>query len=111
MIRKMPLHFLAVSCLFCAPLLAQDRSARDRLFSAHAQYYTPTVSGLKSFHCDAAIDWKAMLTHSGVADVPTTIPASNTCKQSTSLLQTNSAVGGHWIGAVQALLPRVRKRP
>jgi len=70
MIRKMPLHFLAVSCLFCAPLLAQDRSARDRLFSAHAQYYTPTVSGLKSFHCDAAIDWKAMLTHSGVADVP-----------------------------------------
>jgi hypothetical protein len=41
---------------------AQDKSARDRLFAAHAQYYTPTVSGLKSFRCEATIDWKAMLT-------------------------------------------------
>jgi hypothetical protein len=42
-------------------LLAQDKEARSRLVSAHAQYYTPTTSGLKSFHCDASIDWKAML--------------------------------------------------
>jgi hypothetical protein len=41
-------------------LLAQD--ARNRLAAAHAQYYTPTASGLKSFHCDASIDWKVMLT-------------------------------------------------
>jgi hypothetical protein len=32
------------------------------LLAARAQYYTPTASGLQSFHCDAAIDWKAMLT-------------------------------------------------
>ncbi|MFZ0746806.1 MAG: hypothetical protein WAM85_20540 [Terracidiphilus sp.] len=37
-------------------------SPRERLSGAHAQYYTPTASGLKSFHCDAEMDWKAMLT-------------------------------------------------
>ena len=51
-----------VFCLCCVHLHAQESSARQRLSAAHAQYYTPTVSGLKSFHCDAAIDWKAMLT-------------------------------------------------
>ena len=43
-------------------LFAQSKEARDRLTVAHAQYYTPTTSGLKSFHCDVAIDWKATLT-------------------------------------------------
>lgn len=41
---------------------SQETEARQRLFAAHALYYTPTTNGLKSFHCDAAIDWKAMLT-------------------------------------------------
>jgi len=50
-------------------LLAQDKEARDRLFAAHAQYYTPTVGGLKSFHCDASIDWKAMLSRFSGKDI------------------------------------------
>ena len=57
------------------PLLAQDKADRDRLTLARAQYYTPTASGLKSFHCDASIDWKAMLTRFGRADVPDDNPA------------------------------------
>jgi hypothetical protein len=56
-------------------LLAQDKEARNRLASAHAQYYTPTVSGLKSFHCDALIDWKAMLTRLSGTEVPDDNPA------------------------------------
>jgi hypothetical protein len=58
--KKVLLSGLFVLC--CARLYAQESEARQRLFAAHALYYTPTSSGLKSFHCDAAIDWKAMLT-------------------------------------------------
>jgi hypothetical protein len=75
MIRKMSfLSFCAVSCVFCTTLIAQDKSARDRLTSAHAQYYTPTASGLKSFQCDASIDWKAMLTRVTGTDIPDESP-------------------------------------
>jgi hypothetical protein len=56
-------------------LLAQDKEARNRLASAHAQYYTPTASGLKSFHCDASIDWKAMLSRFSGSDVSDDNPA------------------------------------
>lgn len=55
--------FVVSVCLgSCAALIAQSDSPRGRLGLAHAQYYTPTASGLKSFSCDAAIDWKAMIT-------------------------------------------------
>jgi len=50
-----PLSLLA--CMCCTPIFAQDRVALDRLLAARAQYYTPTASGLKSFHCEATIDW------------------------------------------------------
>ena len=57
----------ALVCSKCATGFAQDKESRDRLTAAHALYYTPTSSGLKSFHCDANIDWKSMLTRlSGV---------------------------------------------
>ena len=59
---------LALIWLSCISLVAQD--ARNRLATAHAQYYTPTASGLKSFHCDASIDWKAMLTRFSGTEVP-----------------------------------------
>jgi len=43
------------------PALTQDKALHDRLAAAHAQYYTPTASGLTSFQCQAMIDWKASL--------------------------------------------------
>jgi hypothetical protein len=60
MTRKNLLLF-ALIFLGALPLPAQDKDARNRLAAAHAQYYTPTVGGLKSFQCEAYIDWKAML--------------------------------------------------
>src|ERR1700720_1909995 len=54
--------FFIIPCLCSAPIHAQDKAARDRLFAAHAQYYTPTASGLTSFRCEATIDWRTMLT-------------------------------------------------
>jgi hypothetical protein len=61
---------LVLVCQLCALLIAQDKSPRDRLAAAHSRYYTPTASGLKSFHCEAAIDWKAVLSSLSGADVP-----------------------------------------
>jgi hypothetical protein len=60
--RKTILLFLVIACVCGTSTPAQDSSARDKLIAAHGQYYTPTASGLQSFHCDVAIDWKAMLT-------------------------------------------------
>lgn len=60
--RKVIYALFLASFLLCTQTRAQDKSARDRLFAAHAQYYTPTASDLKSFRCEATIDWKAMLT-------------------------------------------------
>ncbi|HEX8711145.1 MAG TPA: hypothetical protein VF730_04675 [Terracidiphilus sp.] len=74
MFRK-SLCLLALASLSCISLFAQDKDARDRLFAAHAQYYTPTASGLKSFHCDASIDWKAMLSRFSGTDVADDNPA------------------------------------
>ncbi|MGB9068859.1 MAG: hypothetical protein WCC21_09830 [Candidatus Acidiferrales bacterium] len=47
----------------------------NRLFAARAQYYTPTANGLKSFHCEATIDWKAMLKRFSGAEIPEDNPA------------------------------------
>lgn len=69
MLRK-TLCLAALACLSSSCLNAQDKEARDRLAAAHAQYYTPTASGLKSFHCDAHIDWKAMLSRLTGTEVP-----------------------------------------
>lgn len=73
----MPRKTLCLLALALAsiPLLAQDKADRDRLTLARAQYYTPTASGLKSFRCDASIDWKAMLTRFIGTDVPDDNPA------------------------------------
>ncbi len=67
--------FVAFILLFSPCLVAQDKQARDRLAAAHAQYYTPTIRGLKSFNCDAAIDWKALLTRFSGQDIPENNPA------------------------------------
>jgi hypothetical protein len=59
MTRKIVVLFCTLSLLSSTLLVAQDESARERLRAAQARYYTPTVGGLKGFHCDAGIDWKA----------------------------------------------------
>jgi hypothetical protein len=76
MTRKTPSLLLsAMLCLACTTLLAQYKDPRVRLTAAHALYYTPTASGLKSFHCDAAIDWKSMLTRLSGVNVSDDNPA------------------------------------
>jgi len=79
MFRKI-LLLLALTCLSCAYARAEDKEARDRLAAAHAQYYTPTASGLKSFHCDASIDWRAMLSRFAGTDIPEDNPVLNMLK-------------------------------
>jgi hypothetical protein len=69
-LRGSCLLLFVLACLCSTSILAQDKAASDRLFAAHAQYYTPTTSGLKSFHCEATIDWKAMLTRFKGAEIP-----------------------------------------
>ncbi len=45
---------------------AQTSSPNTKLISARALYYTPTVRGLKSFHCAVEFDWKDFLSrHTG----------------------------------------------
>ncbi len=66
---------VALAALSCLSLRAQEKDARTRLNAAHAQYYTPTVSGLKSFQCEASIDWKAMLTRASGVEVRDDNPA------------------------------------
>jgi hypothetical protein len=71
--RKVAYMYLAIfviPCLCSTQIRAQDKAARDRLFAAHAQYYTPTARGLKSFRCEATIDWKAMLTRFSGTEIP-----------------------------------------
>jgi hypothetical protein len=58
-----------IICLCGASTPAQDNTARDQLFLAHGQYYTPTAKGLKSFQCDAAMDWKALLVRFGGTEI------------------------------------------
>jgi len=70
MTRKISCLLLsALACLVSTALPAQDKESRDRLMAAHALYYTPTASGLKSFRCDGNIDWKSMLTRFGGTEI------------------------------------------
>lgn len=76
MLRKISFLLLFASlCHASTTLLAQSKDPRSRLTAARALYYTPTASGLKSFHCDAAIDWKSMLTRVTGVDIPDDNPA------------------------------------
>jgi ketosteroid isomerase-like protein len=68
--RKVSFLLFAITCLYSMTTLAQDKAASDRLRLAHAQYYTPTASGLKSFRCEATIDWKALLARFSGAEIP-----------------------------------------
>jgi hypothetical protein len=67
--KVMRLLLFVITCFCSTSMLAQDKAASDRLFAAHAQYYTPTANGLKSFHCEATIDWKALLTRFSGAEI------------------------------------------
>jgi len=67
--RKVTVLLFAITCLGTSTF-AQDKAASDRLRAAHAQYYTPTANGLRSFRCEATIDWKAMLTRFSGAEIP-----------------------------------------
>jgi hypothetical protein len=64
------LLLFVLTYLCSTSIVAQDKAATDRLFAAHAQYYTPTASGLKSFRCEATIDWKALLSRFRGAEIP-----------------------------------------
>src|SRR5580704_4072400 len=75
MTRKIPCMLLAALLCLGSALLAQNKDPRARLTAAHTLYYTPTASGLKSFHCEAAIDWKSMLTRLSGVDIPDDNPA------------------------------------
>jgi hypothetical protein len=61
----------AAALLSVAPgaLRAQTTSPNTKLLSARALYYTPTVQGLKSFHCTVDFDWKDFLTRYSGAEV------------------------------------------
>jgi len=65
---------IALGCLCFASAQAQDKAAKDRLYAAHAQYYTPTTRGLQSFHCAATVDWQAMLSRTNGIDIPESNP-------------------------------------
>ena len=78
----MPYHARMTSRTFCAllcaaallsvapgDLRAQTTSPNTKLLSARALYYTPTVQGLKSFHCTVDFDWKDFLTRYSGAEV------------------------------------------
>ena len=69
MVHKQLCLCLALAVLSCAPARA-EKSPRERLNAAHAQYYTPTASGLKSFTCDATMDWKEMLKRFSGKEIP-----------------------------------------
>jgi outer membrane biosynthesis protein TonB len=73
-IMFLPLFLIAGIC--CTPIFAQDQDkvALERLLAGRAQYYTPTASGLKSFHCEATIDWKGMLTRFRRTEIPDNDP-------------------------------------
>lgn len=68
--KVMCLLLFVLICLCSTSILAQDKAASDRLFAARAQYFTPTANGLKSFHCEATIDWKALLTRISGTEIP-----------------------------------------
>lgn len=68
--RKVIYALFIILFLLSAQVGAQDKTARDRLFAAHALYYTPTASGLRSFRCEATIDWRAMLTRFSGKEIP-----------------------------------------
>jgi hypothetical protein len=74
--RIILLPLFLIACIRCTPIFAQnqDEVALDRLLAGRAQYYTPTASGLKSFHCEATIDWKRMLTRFGRTEIPDNDP-------------------------------------
>jgi hypothetical protein len=52
----------------------QMLNAPARLLAARKLYYTPTAQGLRSFHCNATVDWKAMLTRFSGSAVPDNNP-------------------------------------
>jgi hypothetical protein len=69
-IRRTIQALFIITRICCTSTFAQDKAAHDRLLAARALYYTPVARGLKSFHCEARIDWKALLTRIGGTEIP-----------------------------------------
>ena len=55
------LAFVALALPAVAAPAQHPLSPADRLLAARKLYYTPTAQGLKSFRCNATVDWKAIL--------------------------------------------------
>jgi hypothetical protein len=68
--RIVQLLVVIIVCNCSMSAFAQEKAAADRLLDGRAQYYTPTASGLKSFQCEATLDWKGMLSRIGGKDIP-----------------------------------------
>src|ERR1700753_2149124 len=50
-------------------------SAASEFAKARSLYYTPTVSGLASLHCDVTFDWKSFLDKASGTTIPEDNPA------------------------------------
>src|ERR1700760_5137186 len=63
--------------VMAAGMIAQKPAptAASEFAKARALYYTPTVSGLQSLHCDVAFDWKAFLDKASGQTIPEDNPA------------------------------------
>jgi hypothetical protein len=74
--RKTILASVCLSALSLTAASAQTTAPtpESRLQLAKALYYTPTTSGLKSFHCDVTVDWKDLLARFGAPNLPATDP-------------------------------------
>jgi len=105
MTRKIVVLLFSALCLLSSSFLiaqdndAQDNDARDdndarnKLVAARAQYYTPTASGLKSFHCDATIDWKTYFSRLTGKEIPDDNPLLKYLQ--TVHLSIDDELGGH----------------
>ena len=68
------LPLLATAALAQQTSTGQLLNAPARLREARKLYYTPTAKGLTFFHCNATVDWKAMLTRFSGNPVPDSNP-------------------------------------
>jgi len=72
----------------------------SRLQLAKGLYYTPTTSGLRSFHCDVTVDWKDLLARFGAPSLPADDPHL-VYLQSTKLSVDDDLTGAGFLNWIQ----------
>jgi hypothetical protein len=75
-LRKTLVASVCLSAISLPAALGQTPAPtlESRLQLAKALYYTPTTTGLKSFHCDVTVDWKDLLSRFGAPNLPADDP-------------------------------------